>query len=362
MRIGLLIYGRLDTLSGGYLYDRQLVAQLTASGQRVDVVSLPWRSYGRHLLQNGSRPLRQRLRTADFDLLLQDELNHPSLFALNRWLRPRVAYPIVSVVHHLRSSEAHPRPWRPLYRAVERHYLQRVDGFVFNSQTTRRVVQGLVGDERPFVVAPPGGNRFATVPSAAQIEQRAQQPGALRLLFVGNVTPRKGLHTLIQALDLLPRAGWSLDVVGSTAVDPAYAHHWLHTMPQQRHLAPITAHGALDDAALARLFGRSHLLVVPSQYEGFGIVYLEGMAFGLPAIGSTAGAAHEIIRHGQNGYLVTPHDVPALAGYLQQLMADRALLASLSRSAQRRFAQHPTWQESMETAVAFLQAIVSSGK
>lgn len=47
-----LIYGSLDTLSGGYLYDRKLVEHLRARGDVVDVISLPWRNYGRHLLDN----------------------------------------------------------------------------------------------------------------------------------------------------------------------------------------------------------------------------------------------------------------------------------------------------------------------
>ena len=67
-------------------------------------------------------------------------------------------------------------------------------------------------------------------------------------------------------------------------------------------------HGSLDNAPLIELLKQSHVLVVPSSYEGFGIVYLEGMGFGLPAIGTTAGAAGEIITHGENGYLIQPDD------------------------------------------------------
>ena len=49
MRIGLIIYGSLDTLTGGYLYDRLLVEHLRRQGDHVDIISLPWRTYGRHL-------------------------------------------------------------------------------------------------------------------------------------------------------------------------------------------------------------------------------------------------------------------------------------------------------------------------
>ena len=128
MRIGLLIYGSLDTLSGGYLYDRKLVEYLRRAGDSVEIVSLPWRSYPAHLADNLSLHLYRRLRDLSVDILLQDELNHPSLALVNRRLRRlRPRYPLISIVHHLRSSEQHPRRLLPLYRAVERSYL-RTDG------------------------------------------------------------------------------------------------------------------------------------------------------------------------------------------------------------------------------------------
>jgi hypothetical protein len=108
MRIGLLIYGTLETLSGGYLYDRRLVEHLQSKGDEVEIVSLPWRNYLRHLGDNFSGSLYTRLKELQVDLLLQDELNHPSLFWLNRRLQNQVSYPIIAIVHHLRSSAMHP--------------------------------------------------------------------------------------------------------------------------------------------------------------------------------------------------------------------------------------------------------------
>ncbi|MDW8327552.1 MAG: glycosyltransferase, partial [Anaerolineales bacterium] len=143
MRLGLIIYGSPDTVSGGYLYDRQLVAHLRAAGDEVEVISLPWRNYATHLTQNFSIELRRRLAAAHFDVLLQDELNHPSLFLLNRRLRLRVRYPFISIVHHLRCCERRPTWQNALYRRIEAAYLRSVDGFVFNSETTREAVSAL---------------------------------------------------------------------------------------------------------------------------------------------------------------------------------------------------------------------------
>ena len=77
----------------------------------------------------------------------------------------------------------------------------------------------------------------------------------------------------------------------------------------QNHLSSfVFLHGSLNNQPLIKKLKNAHVLVVPSSYEGFGIVYLEGMGFGLPAIGTTAGAAGEVIRDGVDGFLIQPGD------------------------------------------------------
>ncbi|MEK6574435.1 MAG: glycosyltransferase, partial [Chloroflexota bacterium] len=225
MRPGLVIYGSLDTVSGGYLYDRMLVAHLRQCGDEVDIISIPWRNYGQHLADNFSSTLLRRLRDGRYDVLLQDELNHPSLFLVNRIIgatrRSPLRTPIFSIVHHLRSGEHRPAWKNTLYRFVERQYLSSVDGFIFNSRTTKDAVERLAGDHRPSIVAYPAGDHFSPPLEPGRIRERATRPGPLRLLFVGNIIPRKGLHTLLDALAQI-RDGWELNVVGSAEVDRGY--------------------------------------------------------------------------------------------------------------------------------------------
>jgi glycosyltransferase involved in cell wall biosynthesis len=98
----------------------------------------------------------------------------------------------------------------------------------------------------------------------------------------------------------------------------------------------------------------SHVLCVASSYEGFGIVYLEGMGAGLPAIASSAGAAGEIVTHGRDGFLVPPGNASALAYHIHTLNVDRERLVRMSLAAQQRHLAHPTWAESGERARQFL--------
>ena len=129
MHIGLIIYDSLNRLSGGYLYDRKLITYLRERGDSVEIISLPWRNYIRHLNDNFSFNLHHHLTSLEADVLLQDELNHPSFCILNRRVRKQIDYPIISIVHLLRSKEGHATWQNYFYRHVERLYLSGVDGF-----------------------------------------------------------------------------------------------------------------------------------------------------------------------------------------------------------------------------------------
>jgi glycosyltransferase involved in cell wall biosynthesis len=352
MKIGLVIYGSLDTLSGGYLYDCLLVESLRAQGDTVEIISLPWRNYLSHLADNLSFRLPTRL-----DVLIQDELNHPSLLAANK---PPHPYPIISLVHHLRCSEQRPSWQNTIYRMIERRYLRSVDGFIFNSETTRGVVQSLIGADKPGLVAYPPTDRFGNgltadaIEAEERIRARSLEDAPLRLLFIGNVIPRKGLHTLLDALARLPKGSVQLDIVGSLVTDPVYAAKMQQSAAGIKGAA-IRFHGAVNNDPLAGMLKTSHLLVVPSSYEGFGIVYLEGMAFGLPAIGTTAGAAPEIIEEGRTGYLIDPGDDRTLVLRLEALKKDRERLAHLSLNAWQRYRQQPKWEQTAASIRSFLQ-------
>lgn len=361
LRLGLVIYGSLDTVSGGYLYDRRLVQYLRQRGDSVEIISQPWAAYPGRLWQNADRSLANRLAGLNLDLLLQDELNHPSLFLQNRRLKGLGGLPLVSIVHHLRSSELHPAAQMALYRRVEKRYLRSVDGFVFNSQTTRAAVEGLVGLPVQGVVATPGGDRFGERLSEEAVSARARKAGPLRVLFVGNIIPRKGLAALIEALATLPYAGWVLRIIGREDADPQYARA-IRALVQRRRLSKnVLMLGELEDEFLVQEWKRCDVLAVPSQYEGFGIVYLEGMHFGVPALGSSAGATGEIIRDGENGFLIPPGDRQILAERLALLARDRARLEQMSLAALRHSAGALSWEASAEKVRAYLLEVAKNG-
>jgi glycosyltransferase involved in cell wall biosynthesis len=357
MRIGLVIYGNLEILSGNYLYDRKLVDYLKSQGDEVEVVGLPWHGYARNLLQNWSAGLDRRMAEVSADVWLQDELVHPSFFRLNQQLKRKLNAPLVSIVHHLRTSESeHNAVAMPMYRQVERAYLHSLDAFVFNSHTTQQVVEKELGGPARGVVATPGGNRLSGL-SLAAVEKRCHMPGPLRLVFVGNLIPRKGLHTLIEGLAQLRPENWVLDVVGRQDIDPDYTRGVKTHIRKYGMENRIRLHGSLPDAKLQQVLSRAQVFIVVSSYEGYGIMYLEGMSFGLPAIASTGGGAHEIVQDGKTGRLVKPGDAAGIATAVHDYCHDRKLLHAHSLGARSAFDTFPTWQQTGKTIRSFLVEI-----
>lgn len=362
MKAGLVVYGSLATVSGGYLYDRLLADRLRGRGVDVEVLSLSAGNYWRHLASSLSDALPRSVNALAPDLLLEDELCHPSLFLANRRLRKTMGFPVIPIVHHLLSSEVRP-PWQNrLYRFVEKLYLETADGFIFNSETTRAAVRGVLGRDIPSVVSLPGRDHVTPHVSEGMIVERCRRPGPLRILFIGNVIPRKGLHTLLDALYRLPRESCELTVAGSLSADVPYARRIRKLVSGAGLAGRVKLLDMVSPDRLADLLASHHCLAVPSYYEGYGIVYLEAMGFGEPIIASTAGAVPEVIGDGREGFLSAPGDASAVAAIVGRLGADRGLLLSMSLAARERYLRQPTWEEGAVQVADFLRRMIEQKK
>ncbi|MEM6734037.1 MAG: glycosyltransferase family 4 protein [Myxococcota bacterium] len=356
MRIGLIIYGELTQHPGSYLFDRYLVRGLSRVGHTIDVISLRDRDYGRNLLDNLSLRLRRQLSRSAFDVLLQDESNHPSLFYLNRSLNKRAAFPIVSIVHGLRCRQSWPGSTeRQVYTRIERDYFATLDGVILKSQETRNEVQKLVGTMMPFVIASPGRDHLQPDLDESAAHARAHEGGPLRLLFLGDVVRNKGLHFLLAGLAALEKSEVRLDVVGDLQADPTYVRETQATIVREGLTQVVTLWGTLKGDSLYKRLRLAQALTVTSEAEGFSMAYLEAMGFYLPILASHDGAVREIITDGTEGFLVNRRRPDAIATAIKTWVDDRDRLAQMSTNSHNRFVRQPTWEQTAERVQDFLE-------
>ncbi len=330
----------LDRPSGGNLYDRMLAEALRAQGFRVRMRESGWGA-------GGEAP----------GVVVQDGLLHREFGARNRrWgaRRPR----LVALVHHLMSDEPErSEAERRRLRESERDFLRSVDRVLAPSRASAGAAERLAGRALPGAVCPPGRDRIAGEPLPElpdEDEIRARAGGPLRAAFVGNLIPRKRLLELLDALAEAPE--WKLTVVGREDLDPGYA-----ARARERAAAlggRVRFAGSLPPLGIAGVLRESCLLAVPSTHEGFGIVYIEGFAFGLPALAAAAGGAPELVAADETGWLIPdgpPEDIARrLAGHLETLADDRGRLAAMGVRARERHRRHPTWAESFSGATEWL--------
>jgi glycosyltransferase involved in cell wall biosynthesis len=357
MRIAFVVYGSLDEISGGFIYDRALVGALRSLGHEVDVFSLPWHGYfqavARSFLFGPARRRPRATEAAIYDAVIQDELVHPSVFRGNRhgggWPRGRL---LVGLVHNLRSRQ--PGEALPAFKTrVERRYLASVDGLICVCAATLADARALAGDGLPAIVIHPGRDHVTPDVDDDLLDERSRAPGPLRVLYAAAVTRQKGLHRLLDALARVPGGAFALDVVGRPA-SPRYAREIARRLARLGHATQVRFHGVRTGAELAALFRRSHVLALPSDREAFSLSCLEALGFGLPVLAPASGGMREMIEPGREGFLLDPDDTEAWARALRTLGDDRGALRVMAGAAVARHRAHATWREAASAAAAFI--------
>ncbi|HCS12833.1 MAG: hypothetical protein COS82_04505 [Zetaproteobacteria bacterium CG06_land_8_20_14_3_00_59_53] len=175
-----------------------------------------------------------------------------------------------------------------------------------------------------------------------------------RILFVGHVTRAKGVIDLAGAVAGLPGGGnWRLDIVGRNTVEPETTEQISSICRNAGVAERVTLHGRLEDKALLELYLSSDVFVLPSYWEGYGIVLLEAMSHRLAVVSTTAGAIPEVVADGETGLLVAPGDAVALRESILKLMRDNKLHDRLAENGLAFARRHPDWNDMEASCVAW---------
>jgi len=339
--------GDLNIPTGGYAYDKRMVAELRELGWRPAVLNLG---------EGFPRPSALTRAAANAQLHDVSKGRPVVIDGLAFGVLPEVAetlsvtHPLIALVHHPLALETGltPRDAAAL-RESERRALSFTHGVVANSATTARVLAADYGvPAERITVAPPGTDR------APQI--RRDHSGPIALLAVGSIVPRKGYDLLVEALAGMLDLPWHLTIVGE-ARDRAAADQLRAAIEHHRLTPRVSLVGAVQPYRLTGLYGASDLFVLPSRYEGFGMAYAEAIAHGLPVIGTTAGAIPETVSV-EVGILVPPDDVAALAAALRRLIENAEDRAQLAAGARKAAESLPTWAESAKLFSDAIERVV----
>jgi glycosyltransferase involved in cell wall biosynthesis len=342
------IPGDINLPTGGYAYDRRILALLKAHGVRVEHVALPGGfpdPSPRELIQ------AQHLLTAiGGKVALIDGLAYGAMPA---GLIAGLEAPIIALVHHplyLETGLGAPR--REALRALEKAALALAQRVVVTSGATARTLHMEFGvPTEKITVAEPG-----TDPGP---RARWSAGGELKLLSVGAVVPRKAYATLVRALAPLQEHRWHLSIAGPTDRSTEALVAVMTAMDEAGLRQRISLLGPVDQRRLAEFYARADAFVMPSLYEGYGMALSEAMARGLAIVCTTGGAAAETVPEGA-AIKVPPGDAPALTAALRVVLTDPQLRRRLADASWAAGRQLPRWQETARRIAGVIKDVAET--
>ncbi len=203
------------------------------------------------------------------------------------------------------------------------------DLIITASTFTARTLDEFPGPKAAVKVVPYG---FPPVASEAKRPVLLSASRPLRLLFVGGLSQRKGIADIFAAVAALGRRV-ELTVIGQKSPEacPALeralaAHRWIPSLPH---------------AAILEEMRRHDVLLFPSLFEGFGLVITEAMSQGTPVITTDRTAGPDLIRHGENGWLIQAGSTSALQTALEGLLTEPGQIAAAGEAAMASAAVRP---------------------
>lgn len=138
-------------------------------------------------------------------------------------------------------------------------------------------------------------------------ERKPSKESTFNIVFAGQLTLRKGVRFLLEALTLAGSDDWQCHLYGGASQETA------KDLEDYAGRTPLEEHGSVSQAKLAQAFRDADLLVLPSLEEGFGLVVVQALNCGLPCIVSDATGAKDLIQHRKNGSIIPTSDAESLA-------------------------------------------------
>ncbi|RMH70817.1 MAG: glycosyltransferase family 1 protein [Gemmatimonadetes bacterium] len=337
-----IVPGSLESLTGGTLYDKQIIDGIRRRGIYVEVHEVPG-TFPSPRAEDKAAFARAFWYIPDGSLVVIDGLMLAGAAEVIRPEKERLHF--TGLIHHPHSEE-------PEFNAAEQARLRQaeqaafrlMDQLIVTSPFTRLLLQFWQLEDLPVTTVLPGTN--------TQRLARGSRSQSVHLLCVANVLYRKGYSVLVDALARLKAYDWHFTAAGSLTMEPQTVERLRTQIKKQGLSHRIHLTGAVSPAKLRGIYRQSDLFVFPSLYEGYGMALAEAISAGLPVVSTTGGAIPFTTRGA--AVLVPPGDVEALAEALRLVLDQPEYRRRLAHLSQKVRPQLPTWQQSTN---AFIEAV-----
>ncbi len=325
MRIAFLVPGPIAAISGGYGYDRRIIAELRTAGHTVDIHELA----GNHPLPDETARASARAAWAAIPpdaLPVIDGLGLPAFDGI-------IDRAAIGLIHHPTSLEAgFSEPDAQALAALEKRLLPALAGCIVTSDTTAETLAKDFAVKDTATVVP------GTDPAPRNTGSSAP---TCRIIAIGTLIPRKGHELLLRALARLFDLNWHLTIAGG-APDPVYAAT-LQNLAEDLNIAQrVTFAGTLTGEALESLWHSADVFALATQYEGYGMAIAEALKRGLPVAITKGGAAAALVPD-EAGIVCDVGDLVTYSKALRRVIFDTDLRAEMAQAAWTAGQTLPGW-------------------
>lgn len=345
--IVVIVPGSIESRTGGYEYDRRMIAGLRARGRIVDV---------RELNASFPHPTTAALTHAagvlatipDGTTVLIDGLAFGAM--PDEAEREASRLRLVALVHlPLAADVGLDAETAARLESSERRSLKAAARVIVTGRTTADALAGYGVTRDRIAIVEPGTD-------AAPIARGSGDSSTLHLVSVATINPGKGHDILLRALAKTAHRDWRLTCAGSLERHPPTVDRVRARLRALQLDDRVSLVGELDGVRLAALYDGADLFVLATLRESYGMAVAEALARGLPVVSTATGAISQLVGS-DAGIVVPPGDVDALADALSLVLGDTRMRARLAEGARRVRPRLPAWEDATQKMADVLKDV-----